>query len=91
MKPWPSWSRVSPPDGDGPVQASRDANAGATSNVPASSSVASARLDDTEYSSPGLAAKADGAEDEDGWLYWSAEINSRTVVLDEVRWSQPAN
>lgn len=46
-------------------------------------------LDDTEYSSPGLAAKADGAEDEDGWLYWSADVDSRTVVLDEVRRSLP--
>lgn len=48
-------------------------------------------LDDTEYSSPGLAAKADGAEDEDGWLYWSADVDSRTVVLDEVRRSLPTN
>lgn len=48
-------------------------------------------LDDTEYSSPGLAAKADGAEDEDGWHYWSADVDSRTVVLDEVRRSLPPN
>lgn len=48
-------------------------------------------LDDTEYSSPGLAAKPDGAEDADGSLYWSADVDSRTVVLDEVRRSLPSN
>lgn len=48
-------------------------------------------LDDTEYSSPGLAAKADGAEDEDGWLYWSADLPDGPVMLDEVRRTQAVN
>lgn len=42
-------------------------------------------LDDTEHSSPSLAAKADGAEDEDGWLYWSADLTEQPVVLNELR------
>ena len=42
-------------------------------------------LDDQEYTSPGLAAKADGAEDEDGWLYWSADLAGQATILDEVR------
>ncbi|NLI84283.1 MAG: DUF262 domain-containing protein [Propionibacterium sp.] len=42
-------------------------------------------LGDQEYTSPGLAAKADGAEDEDGWLYWSADLAGQGIVLDEIR------
>lgn len=42
-------------------------------------------LNDAEHTSPGLAARADGAEDEDGWLYWSADFSDRTVVLNELR------
>lgn len=42
-------------------------------------------LDDQEHASPGLAAKADGAEDEDGWLYWSADLAGQATILDVVR------
>lgn len=42
-------------------------------------------LDETEYSTPSLAAKADGAGDEDGWSYWSADMDGRLVPLELAR------
>lgn len=39
-------------------------------------------LDDTEYRTPDQAAKADGAEDADGWSYWQAELGEPTVLAD---------
>lgn len=37
-------------------------------------------LDDSEYRTPDLAAKADGAEDADGWAYWQAEFDVPTAL-----------
>lgn len=41
-------------------------------------------LDDVEYRSPDEAARADGAHEVDGWLYWSAEMEE-SVLLDDLR------
>lgn len=41
-------------------------------------------LDNTEYRTPDLAAHADGADEADGWAYWSAEFDE-PVVLAELR------
>ncbi|MCE0486365.1 GmrSD restriction endonuclease domain-containing protein [Ornithinimicrobium sediminis] len=42
------------------------------------------RLDDTEHRTPDLAAKADGAEDVDGWTYWEAQFDE-PIALAELR------
>lgn len=42
-------------------------------------------LKDIEYRSPDLAATADGASDEDGWAYWSAEIEGKMIELQDLR------
>lgn len=39
-------------------------------------------LHDTEYRTPSLAAMADGAEDEDGWDYWTAQLDEPVVLTD---------
>lgn len=39
-------------------------------------------LDDTEHRTPDLAAKADGADDSDGWDYWSAQFDEPVVLAD---------
>lgn len=44
-------------------------------------------LHDTEYRSPDLAAEADGAPDDDGWGYWSAELDE-LVTLANLRQGQ---
>lgn len=41
-------------------------------------------LNDVEYRTPDLAARADGAEDADGWEYWSADLD-RPITLAELR------
>lgn len=41
-------------------------------------------LDDVEYRTPDHAARADGADDADGWEYWAAELD-RPVALAELR------
>lgn len=42
-------------------------------------------LDDHEYRTPALAAAADGAEQEDGWAYWTAHLDDQSVVLSDLR------
>lgn len=39
-------------------------------------------LDDTEYRTPDQAARADGAEDADGWAYWTAELDEPVALAD---------
>lgn len=41
-------------------------------------------LDDAEYRTPDLAARGDGAEDADGWAYWTAQLDN-PVTLEELR------
>lgn len=43
-------------------------------------------LHDAEYLTPDQAARADGAEDADGWEYWSAELD-QPITLAELRTS----
>lgn len=42
------------------------------------------RLNDTEYRTPESAARADGAEDSDGWEYWTARL-AEPVLLSDLR------
>lgn len=37
-------------------------------------------MDEVEYRTPGQAAKEDGAGDEDGWVYWQAELAAPTLL-----------
>lgn len=39
-------------------------------------------LNDTEYRTPDRAAKADGADDLDGWDYWSVQLDDPVVLAD---------
>lgn len=41
-------------------------------------------LEEIEYRTPDLAARADGADDVDGWDYWSAAFDE-PVLLSELR------
>lgn len=41
-------------------------------------------LDETEHRTPEAAARADGAEDADGWEYWTARL-AEPVLLSELR------
>lgn len=41
-------------------------------------------LDNAEYRTPDLAAKGDGAEDADGWAYWSRQLDN-PLTLEEIR------
>lgn len=41
-------------------------------------------LNDTEYRTPESAARADGAEDADGWEYWTARL-AEPVLLSQLR------
>lgn len=42
-------------------------------------------LGQDEYKTPDLAARADGAEDEDGWSYWAADLSSGRIPLESLR------